>query len=63
MFINVWLGIMSSGNIFFTERSKRVVVYDFLSLCHHIQTSSEANPASYPLGTVSSFPRGKVTRE
>jgi hypothetical protein len=30
------------------------------SLHHHIQTSSGAHPASYPMGTKGSFPRGKA---
>jgi hypothetical protein len=32
------------------------------SLCHCVQTSSGAHPASYPMGTWGSFPRGKVAR-
>jgi hypothetical protein len=31
-----------------------------LSLHHHVQTSSEAHPASYPGGTRGSFPAGKA---
>jgi hypothetical protein len=31
-----------------------------LSLLHHIQTSSEAHPAYYAIGTRVSFPVGKV---
>jgi hypothetical protein len=30
------------------------------SLHHHVQNGSEAHPASYPMGTRSSFPGGKV---
>jgi hypothetical protein len=33
--------------------------WDF-SLCHHVQTGYGAHPASYPMGTESSFPRGKA---
>jgi hypothetical protein len=32
---------------------------DYVSSPHH-QTSSGAHPASYPMGTEGSFPRGKV---
>jgi hypothetical protein len=32
------------------------------SLHHHIQNSSGAHPASYPMGTRDSFPRGKSGR-
>jgi hypothetical protein len=31
------------------------------SLHHHVQNSSGAHPASYPMGTRGSFPGGKVT--
>jgi len=31
-------------------------------LCHYMHTSSGAHLASYPMGTKSSFPRGKVAR-
>jgi hypothetical protein len=30
------------------------------SLHHHVQNSSGAHPASYPMGTRSSIPRGKA---
>jgi hypothetical protein len=30
------------------------------SLRHHVQTGSGAHPASYPMGTGSSFPGGKA---
>jgi hypothetical protein len=30
------------------------------SLHHHVQNSSEAHPASYPMGNVGSFLRGKA---
>jgi len=30
------------------------------SLLHRVQTGSEANPASYPMGTGGSFPGGKA---
>jgi len=33
---------------------------EILSLCHHIQTRPWAHPASYPVGTSSSFPEGKA---
>jgi hypothetical protein len=32
------------------------------SLHHHTQTDFEAHPASYPVGTRVSFPRGIVAR-
>jgi len=34
----------------------------FFSLHHHIQTSSGAYPASYPVSTGGSYPRVKVAR-
>jgi hypothetical protein len=34
----------------------------FFSLCHCMQTSSGAHPASYTVGTRGSFPGGKVAR-
>jgi hypothetical protein len=34
-------------------------VQDF-SLLHIVQTGSAAHPASYPMGTGGSFPRGKA---
>jgi len=30
------------------------------SLRHHVQTGSRADPASYPMGTVASFPGDNV---
>jgi hypothetical protein len=35
---------------------------DFFSLCHCIQTGSGAHQVSCPMGTVASFPGGKVAR-
>jgi len=32
------------------------------SLYHHVQTDSGTHPVSHPLGTSSSFPKGKVVR-
>jgi len=31
------------------------------SLCYHIQTSSEAHPASYPMSAKGSFPGGEAS--
>jgi hypothetical protein len=38
----------------------RVPVGQEFSLLHVVQTGSEANPASYPMGTGGSFPGGKA---
>jgi hypothetical protein len=38
----------------------RVPVGEFFSLLHVVQTGSGSYPASYPIGTGGSFPRGKA---
>jgi len=38
----------------------RAVKGFFFFLCHTVQTTSGAHPASYPLGTGDAYPKGKV---
>jgi len=60
-------------NISFTEHVSVIVVtelwagrlgfdswqgQEFFSVCHCIQTGSGSHPASYPMGTLGSFPQG-----
>jgi len=35
-------------------------IMGFFFLCHHVQNGSGAHPAPYPMGTMISFPGGKV---
>jgi len=37
-------------------------IMGFISLCHHVFTSSGDHPASCQMDTDGSFPRGKVVR-
>jgi hypothetical protein len=51
----------SSVNIVMDGRGLILGREDF-SLVHSIQTRYGTQPASYPLGTIDSFPRGKAVR-